>query len=316
MSFINNQSQLSNVQNRSEFIEKFKQEHTPSSTRNIVTSNPNARWNYLHDLNRLKQAKLAEKREQQRIREQEKSFSECTFTPKLNKSVNYTANSARYLPNNQNSSFNGVNIHTEASIDLINRQEAWNQRKNTKLESMRQNISNKEIEQCYFTPSINRDTALNKSHIKSNAVSLLEDPESYQMYIKRLEKKREEDDNKRKRENSTPGSGKIWKKKNKKYNLSYDYTKHQITDKCIPKSKSTNKLKGQTKSSKQLKEMDKDKFFDYLYQNKSTNNMRRVTTSNKSTISNVLYEQQIEYGKAIEILHNELFNFPLLDDEE
>ena len=51
-------------------------------------------------------------------------------------------------------------------------------------------------------------------------------------------------------------------------------------------------------------------------QNKSTNNMRRVTTSNKSTISNVLYEQQIEYGKAIEILHNELFNFPLLDDEE
>ena len=340
MSFINNQTQSSNYQNRSEFIEKFQQQHSNvSSNRNINSSNPNARWNYLHDLNRLKQVKLEEKREKQRIIEQEKSFSECTFTPKLNKSVNYCIpNSSRYpLMNQNNSSFNGVNLCTDSSINLINRQEAWNQKKNTKIETLRQYQSNKEIEQCYFYPSINKESSLNKSHIKSNAVSLLEDPESYTMYVKRLAKKREEDEFKKKRENSLPGSGKVWTSKPKNYNLSYDYTKHEITDKCLPRAKSNNKIgtsRSKSNTKKKIeKNMDKDKFFDYLYQNKtSTNNTcsncgnekkndnyhtnySKNIEQNSNHLTKILLDQPIEYGKALEILHKELFDFPLLDDE-
>ena len=51
---------------------------------------------------------------------------------------------------------------------------------------------------CFFTPEINADDVLKKTRIKTKTINLLEDPESYSLYIKRLQKKRDEVERERK----------------------------------------------------------------------------------------------------------------------
>ena len=84
-------------------------------------------------------------------------------------------------------------------------------------------LRKEEKKNCYFSPVINKTVDLEKSKMDSSAIHFLEDPESYELYLKRLNRKRELISNQKKREDSTPGSGLLWKPNKSKYNFDYDY---------------------------------------------------------------------------------------------
>jgi hypothetical protein len=54
---------------------------------------------------------------------------------------------------------------------------------------------------------------LKKVDIEKEAGELVRDPESFNAYVSRQQRKRDENQNKSKREKSQPGSGKVWNKK-------------------------------------------------------------------------------------------------------
>ena len=208
------------IQNRNDFIEQFQREHgytNRSNTNfnldnNYLNTNNSVinrnRWDYLHDLNKLQQVKLNEKRKLKKKEEENEIMNECTFTPKLNKSMNYE---------NMTLNTDFSKIKETQMLDLINRQELWNQKKKERMDNLKKLEKEREMKQCFFTPEINKENSLNKSHITYRASNLLEDPESYQMYIKRMQKKRDDEINKKKKNDMKPGSGKIWTNKPKKY---------------------------------------------------------------------------------------------------
>jgi hypothetical protein len=233
-------------------------------------------------------------------------MNECTFSPKLNKSVNY----------------DNMTINTDFSkidskmLNLINRQELWNQKKKEKMDNLKKLENEREMKQCFFTPEINKENSLNKSHITYRASNLLEDPESYQMYVKRMQKKRDDDINKKKIEESKPGSGKIWNSKPKKYNMDYDYTKHQISkSNNLNRSKSKQKIDNNKNDNleKKYNNMDKEKYYEGIYKKNNNFNTDNIYDNDKN--DNILFTQAIEYGKALDILHNELLSIDLLEDE-
>lgn len=252
---------------RAEFIERFQNEHQINNPMYDDKSTPN-RWDYLHELGKIKQIKLQEKRKIQKEKEENNINSECTFSPKL---TSYST------PSNNTSG-------------LLIRQEIWNQKKSKHINSIKEFQKNKLNKECYFTPEINKTNALNKSHIKGTASNYLEDPESYELYITRLKKKREEDKKKLKRQNSLPGSGKIWKKNKKNFNLDYDYTKHEITERNLPTSKSITK---------------------YTVESSHTDINRY---NGQSIINFPFYYQQMEYSKAVNLIHEQLFKISLLNE--
>ena len=307
------------IQNRNDFIEQFQREHgynTNRATTNINLNNSHlttnasvinrSRWDYLHDLNKLQQVKLNEKRKMKKKEEEDEIMNECTFSPKLNKSVNY----------------DNMTINTDFSkidskmLNLINRQELWNQKKKEKMDNLKKLENEREMKQCFFTPEINKENSLNKSHITYRASNLLEDPESYQMYVKRMQKKRDDDINKKKIEESKPGSGKIWNSKPKKYNMDYDYTKHQISkSNNLNRSKSKQKIDNNKNDNleKKYNNMDKEKYYEGIYKKNNNFNTDNIYDNDKN--DNILFTQAIEYGKALDILHNELLSIDLLEDE-
>jgi hypothetical protein len=129
---------------RNEFIEKFKIQQNPSK---IVTErtkskerdnnvNMNTRWDYLFQLSKVQQVRKKQKAE---LKQKENSLNEinmCTFSPKVNKSQadGYTAES-----NN---------------LSIIDRHSLWNQKKQTKLEQIKNELVNKEYDECHFRPKI------------------------------------------------------------------------------------------------------------------------------------------------------------------
>jgi hypothetical protein len=324
------QNTSSILQNRSEFIEQFQREHNYSSNRSFsgigidVNSNPlKERWNYLHDLNKLKLAKLEEQRKIQKLKDEENLYSECTFSPKLNKSYNYghySVNTSN-MPNNNNNpdQTNNANNNSINYTDYLTRQNLFMERKKKNIEDIKKAQNDKNMEQCFFTPEINKDNALNKSHITSKAINLLEDPESYNQYIKRLQKKRDDILKQKQIEDSKPGSGLIWTPTVKKYDLNYDYTKHSISSKNLPRSNSKKSFKKKEKL-KNYNNIDRDQYYEGIYkQNHKKVNLNSMNTytlnNNNNNEDNLLFNQPIEFGKALEILHNELYSFNLDTDE-
>ena len=309
------------IQNRNDFIEQFQREHgytnrTLNSNINLNNSNlttnasriSRSRWDYLHDLNKLQKVKLDEKRKLVKKEEEEQIMNQCTFSPKLNKSANY-GNLTINTDNNE--------IHI---LDMIQRQELWKNKQKERMDNLKKIEKEKEMKQCFFTPEINKENSLNKSHITYKATNLLEDPESYQMYIKRMQKKRDDDINKKKIEEQKPGSGKIWNSNPKNYDLKYDYTKPEISksnNNKLYRSKSNPKLNS-SKTSNNTKisysNLDKGKYYEDIYKN-VRKNLDEINNENNSG-ENILYTQAVEYGKAIDILHNELLSINLLMDDD
>ena len=309
------------IQNRNDFIDQFQREHgytNRSNTNfnldnNYLNTNNSVinrnRWDYLHDLNKLQQVKLNEKRKLKKKEEENEIMNECTFTPKLNKSMNYE---------NMTLNTDFSKIKETQMLDLINRQELWNQKKKERMDNLKKLEKEREMKQCFFTPEINKENSLNKSHITYRASNLLEDPESYQMYIKRMQKKRDDEINKKKKNDMKPGSGKIWTNKPKKYNIDYDYTKHEISkSNQIKRSKSNKKIDENRKKNENLKKnynsLDIDKYYEGIY--KKNNDFNKDNNFDVNYEDNILFTQAVEYGKAIDILHNQLLSIDLIDED-
>ena len=330
----NNENISIQLRDREEFIEEFLRQKGYQNTSYVSTptiSYPRRqRWNYLHDFNKLYKTKIQEKREQQKQLEDEKEMKECTFEPKLNKSVSYI--------NSNNKSYNSL-----LNLNLIERQDAWIEKRKNNIKQREKEKQKEQMKNCFFTPEINNEDALKKTRIKTKTINLLEDPESYSMYIKRLQKKRDEAEKERKREGSRPGSGNIWEKRfrSNRRNNSYDYTKHEYSrnlsrtksnhKKKLNNSKYSNNNILKTESSvvrlnKIIKkgDIDKNTLYEELYKknickmddpygNDNTNNKNDITGY---TEHDSIYNQPIEYGKAIDILHNELYSLDLEPDDE
>ena len=345
---ITNENVSVQLRDREEFIEEFLRQKGYQNTSYISTPSPNIhyprrqRWNYLHDFNKLYKSKIQEKREIQRQLEDEKEMKECTFEPKLNKSISF-ANAG-----NNNKSFSSL-----LNLNLIERQEAFLAKRKNDLKLKEKEKQNSQMQNCFFTPEINDDNALKKTKIKAKTINLLEDPESYSLYIKRLQKKRDEVEKDKKREKERPGSGNIWERKlrNRRNNSnSYDYTKHEYS-RNLSRSKSgkktpLNNLKfspnnknrvlktedsGRKISKKIKKGVDKNIIYEEIYKknvykmddpygsgmgtggwdpekNKNENNVSCITGFVEQ---DSIYNQPIEYGKAIDILHNALYSIDL-----
>ena len=336
---ISNENVSIQLRDREEFIEEFLRQKGYQNTSYISTPSPNMnyprrqRWNYLHDFNKLYKSKIQEKREIQKQIEDEKEMKECTFEPKLNKSISY-GNAG-----NNNKSFNSL-----LNLNLIERQEAFLAKRKNDIKKKEKEKQNNQMDNCFFTPEINADDVLKKTRIKTKTINLLEDPESYSLYIKRLQKKRDEVERERKKEKERPGSGNIWEKKlrNRRNNSnSYDYTKHEYS-RNLSRSKSgkktpvnnykyspnNNKIlktedSGRKLSKKINKGMDKNIIYEEIYKsnvykmedpygiedkNKNTNNISNITGFIEQ---DSIYNQPIEYGKAIDILHNALYSIDL-----
>jgi hypothetical protein len=325
------------LRDREEFIEEFMRQK--GYINNSFISSPSVsyprhqRWNYLHDFNKLYKTKLQEKREKQKMIEDEKEMRECTFEPKLNKSISYINNT------NNTKSYNNSLLN----LNLIERQDAWIEKRKDNIKRIEKLKQKQQMEDCFFTPEINNEDAMKKSRIKAKTINLLEDPESYSMYIKRLQKKREEAERQKKREKSIPGSGYIWKKRlnSNRRNNSYNYTKHEYS-RNLSRSKSNYKKKGSnskyssnkivnTESSNgkvcskiNIGNVDKNKLYEELYK-KNVHKMKDpYGNGNKNEVSNIstyseyesIYNQPIEYGKAIDILHNAIYSLDLEPEQD
>ena len=75
---------------------------------------------------------------------------------------------------------------------MIERQEAFLAKRKNDIKLKEKEKQNNQMQNCFFTPEINNENVLKKTKIKTKTINLLEDPESYSLYIKRLQKKRDE----------------------------------------------------------------------------------------------------------------------------
>ena len=151
----NNENISIQLRDREEFIEEFLRQKGYQNTSFVSTpsiSYPRRqRWNYLHDFNKLYKTKIQEKREQQKQLEDEKEMKECTFEPKLNKSISY-------INNSNNKSYNSL-----LNLNLIERQDAWIEKRKNNIKQREKEKQNEQMKNCFFTPEINNEDALNKN---------------------------------------------------------------------------------------------------------------------------------------------------------
>jgi hypothetical protein len=182
---------VNNYTNRNEFLEKFKQDHgintnksklnhkTTNNKKNSYSNNSNTnnnsnilkksgmdgRWDYLYQLEKLKQSKLEEKRKLKENELFEKDLTECTFSPKLNKFKNlqYNFNSNSMIKstsfqekeNSKNSLPTDENINSKIySGNLLERQQWWEYKKKLKIENIRHNENTKNVKDCIFKPKL------------------------------------------------------------------------------------------------------------------------------------------------------------------
>ena len=354
-----NQNNSNNIsirfRDRDEFIQEFKRRNAYQNSSYI--SSPklnyyypiNNRWNYLHDLDKLYKSKIEEKREKQRLLTEEKEMKECTFNPHLNKNISYIYNN---LKSNNNINDNNEKLKTNendrknhssfVNLSLIERQKAWISKKKNDLKE-KESIKHKdEMEECFFTPEINDENAINKVKMNKKTINLLEDPESYSMYIKRLKKKREQVKNEKKIERLRPGYGNIWKKisgksRDKSYDIKNDYSTKLSRSRIIDKqNKRKNKYINTEYSldnfNKGIKkeEIDKNQLYEDLYKKSITKlndpygkEFENDNNKNRNEINNLsgykeeyFYNHPIQYGKAIDILHNKLYSINLESEED
>ena len=187
--------------------------------------------------------------------------------------------------------------------------------------------------------------------LSEKTADIVEDPESYNHYIKRLEQKRNKIKEKNDLEKKKAGSGLIWKPTQKKYNLNYDYRNHDNLNnhnnflKSLNQTKKfkntrnnnnnklakSNVLKSSSNRNKSNdKKIVKNNKFNTNKNNKNNkqNMYTYLYTSNNNFDTNDIYLNQkykkeivptgkeIEFGKALDLLHKELINININDDDD
>lgn len=150
---------------RDEFINKFRQERgmkplkseiRQRSIKNLNLSRDsrilnNQRFEQLYQFEKIKQSKIQEKRKLIENERKAKEETECTFSPKLNKFR------PEILSRRDLDSFsNKQNINDSSFLfgNLLNRSEIWNKKKDLKIETMKEQKIEKELEDCKFEPKI------------------------------------------------------------------------------------------------------------------------------------------------------------------
>jgi hypothetical protein len=141
---------------REEFIQNFRIQQglsrQPSENKFMhATIGLEGRWEYLHQLEKLKRSKLEEQRNRKERELYEKELSECTFTPKLNKVKNYRILNTKLAGNNQIDNYSLIN---KVDSNLLERQQSWSSKKNMKIEKIKQYQYEKNNEECFFKPKL------------------------------------------------------------------------------------------------------------------------------------------------------------------
>ena len=308
---------LSLSQNRVDFISKFKSKHNNTKPRQRMNQ---GRWDRLYNQSKVRQMKAEQYRKKQLEKRERELFIECTFHPSLTNNPKYNK---EFLKTCQ------TEPGKEYKPDISSRQSNWIQKKTLHIEAIKQNETNKELVQCIFIPKTNpRNKIDNSKNFYKEAEDVLEDPESYSMYVKRLQSKRKD------KESKSQKKSKCFRNVFLLKNNEYDYRKHEIssryfntmnnskisTVRSLTKPGTPNQfaLKQKSKSLRQFN-MTKDNYYDYFYSNQK--NKKEDVEKNMLTLQNeqeqfFSFEKEIEYGKALEQLHNELFSFRLMKDEE
>lgn len=129
---------------RSEFIEKFNEKNrTITRQSTSSSSNQNERWNLLYNQGKVQKLKEETFRKQELEKRTKTEESECTFSPKL--ISKYKSKSKPKLYDNDND--NQIN-------NLLNRQQNWLLQRDLHLEGFKEEMNNKDSEECHFKPKI------------------------------------------------------------------------------------------------------------------------------------------------------------------
>jgi len=166
---------------RLEFIEKFKKDkridtlasyniNPKTKNQSQITSRTNKidnsglsymqtevpkRWDYLHQLDKVRQNKIQSKINKQQEENERKHHYECTFNPVIytrklaprskstGKIINYISNSSM---NNELNSEDLVNCNVNQRTLIHHR------KKEVKIENIKQQLLDREIEECFFKP--------------------------------------------------------------------------------------------------------------------------------------------------------------------
>ena len=306
---------------RSEFIAKFQEKNKINIDNENIKKK--GRWDLLYHQGKIMKMKEDKYREEMLELRNKEEFKECTFSPK--KYTYYkTENIENPIKNYKNNNIK----------NFIKRQNKWLEKRALSIEGLKERTNNKDTEECYFEPIMVKnifckfqfDKISNKKVLKEHTSQILEDSESYNQYIKRLVKKREAIIKKQNLDKKIPGNGYLWNNKPKNYNLNYDYTKHLISNNLIYKIRNNNSdyIKKKSKSRtnfdcnflkiQNLKKQHSnlDKIYNDLYINKSKkNNTEKIENNINEKKDLIVIPQKIQFGNALDILHNELYSFDI-----
>ena len=129
---------------RSEFIEKFNERNRTFTKQSTSSSrNQNERWNLLYNQGKVQKLKEETYRKQELEKRIKTEENECTFSPKL---------ISKYKPKSKSKLYDNENDNQ--IIDLLNRQKNWLQQRDLHLEGFKEEINNKNTEECHFKPKI------------------------------------------------------------------------------------------------------------------------------------------------------------------
>ena len=270
---------------RDEFIKKFREEHPnylnnendrTKSSRNGSSKKFKKRYDYLYNLDKEQRSKIEEKQKQKAIEEDQKEMIGCTFTPQISTRIKIKYNDKLKLNKVNNNTEQSKNTHT-INDSLVARQEYWNNKKRSKLDSIIKLEEKKMLSECLFSPIIRSDDEIKWEIFQGRAENLVADPESYEQYIKRIKEKRERDQKEKQMELNKPGYGNIWKNKH-----------------LLPKSYSKKTFK--TIENKHVR-------------HQSYTNRKQLTDNNIRTNK----DDVIDYQSAIKCLHQQLNSIKLLE---
>lgn len=130
--------------NREEFIEKFQSHH--SSNKVTQQDIPRKRWDCLYTQSKLQRMKIDNARSKKMEEKERQFYTECTFSPKLNK--NYPLGKLFY----NTPEGNEKEKENMSYPDIVQRMSTWAKRKNKKIEKMKKTKTKKEFEECNFSP--------------------------------------------------------------------------------------------------------------------------------------------------------------------
>lgn len=172
---------MSNEADEGRVNEEVKNNELDNKDKGVDNNNESKRknrWNALYKLSKVKREKLEEERKRIQIEREKEDFKHCTFTPKLNslyKSKRRNNNNFQLNPDNVDKDKDNDNSQSKdkdndndqdkteelkqdlvdlKEFNLLDRQEIWMQRKQMKIEQMKEEQANRDMEAVDFTPSL------------------------------------------------------------------------------------------------------------------------------------------------------------------